>query len=81
MAEWHKRLEPFGAIYARMEREIDELLMASTAEELGAIEAAAKMTTLTNCWWAVAKVAPLVRNRAPFVRSLYKINPKEAPHA
>lgn len=58
---WMTHLHPFSQAYSDAIIAIDRHVEAADDAELDALEASAGQPTTTNCWWAVAQVAPLVR--------------------
>lgn len=61
---WKKRLGPFAYLYLDFESAIEEKLKEDSDADLKSLMEAAEKTTATNCWWAIYRVAPFVREEA-----------------
>lgn len=58
---WKTRLAPFADEYSAMLAAVERIVESMTDDELTKVLAATRRPSQTNCWWAIYRVAPIVR--------------------
>lgn len=64
MERFEKVLEPYAELYANMNGQIETYLKTRTDDELKEMVILCENPNGANCWWAVEKVAPIVKHKA-----------------